>query len=478
MKPHLIFLAQVSPHRISNWHVVVCIIVSIILLATFLWPGVALPTRASAGGGYAIQNQNHIEIPHSVTLEPPAITIEAWVNQNTHLGSNQYIVFKNNSRSPHSIEGYCIYVGGPEDRPQLAGTVSSAEGIQVSVASLNPINPGEWYHVVFQADAEQISLYVNGEFQVSNQTGFPLDYSSNPTYPTYIAWNGIEGPYRFTGAIDEVRIWNTKLSQTTIQQWMHREVSSAHPNYANLAGYWKLNEGSGEIAYDSSPNGNHSAVMLNQIWFETTAPLNNLTAHQNDITAMWKGRPSTTTDVFAAGLDISNVDFLNDVGDDIVFGHNNASFASLTTHLPAGVDKRWARVWELAVTNVWPMSSDVDLTFDISDYGGQGDFSPSGSYFLLKRPAGSSEDFSIVPVSSTNISGDQLTFRVDVSNLGSEFTLGATEGSPTAVYLQEFDARQEEGNFKDFLLVIILGLSLLSLFMAWRSQHSGKDAHK
>jgi hypothetical protein len=87
----------------------------------------------------------------------------------------------------------------------------------------------------------------------------------------------------------------------------------------------------------------------------------------------------------------------------------------------------------------------VDLTFDISEAGGQGNLSESGTYLLLKRATGSSDNFTEVTVVSTNVSGDQLTFRVNASNLGSEFTIGGTSDSPTAIELLGFSARSVEG---------------------------------
>jgi hypothetical protein len=139
----------------------------------------------------------------------------------------------------------------------------------------------------------------------------------------------------------------------------------------------------------------------------------------------------------SGGLSIADHSFLNDVGDGIIFGHDNAAFANVTDHLPAGVDKRWARLWQVDVNDgVSTKGGDVTLTFDISEAGGQGDFSETGTYYLLEREIGSSYTFTTVIVTDASVSGDQLTFTVDIGNLGSEFTLGATADSPTAVALQ------------------------------------------
>lgn len=402
-----------------------------LMLSALVWLIATPATHASGGSGYAIDHQSYVVVAADSTLKPAAVCIEAWVKIETHLGGNQYIVFTQNSRFPHYVEGYTLYIGGTEDA-RFAATVASAEGQQVGVGSHAPVVLGRWYHLAMLADGEALTLYVNGELQGTASTGFALDYGNEPIY---IGHDGIGADGFVYGAIDEVRIWDTTLDAATLRQWMHREVTSAHDYYDHLRGYWKLNEGSGSTVYDASGH-HHDGALYDQglaPWVVSQAPINNLTAQRHEITALWDNRPSTATDGVASGLDISDVDFLTDVGDDIVFGHNNASFARVSSDLPDGVDRRWARVWELAVTQIWPMPQSVDLTFDISDAGGAGSFSPAGSYFLLRRPAGSSDPFTTVPVLGSSVVGDQVTLRVDVAQLGSEFTLGVKEPPPLAI---------------------------------------------
>lgn len=175
-------------------------------------------------------------------------------------------------------------------------------------------------------------------------------------------------------------------------------------------------------------------------------------AYRNDIAAIiTTRRPGPAS---SGGLIVADVSFLNDPGDGIIFGHTSNAFANVTGNLPGGVSKRWARVWQLDVHDEEADGGQVTLTFDISDAGGQGEFSTAGTYFLLKRATGSSDDFAVVSVESTGVSGDRLTYTVDVGNLGSEFTLGATADSPTAVTLQRWSA--QSGSF-------ILGAVLLML---------------
>lgn len=181
--------------------------------------------------------------------------------------------------------------------------------------------------------------------------------------------------------------------------------------------------------------------------------------YQNNVAAIIKDRREEPAS--SGGLTIADVDFLIDSGDGIIFGHNNADFNNVPDHLTGtSADKRWARIWQLDVNDgSGTTGGNVDLTFDISEAGGQGNFSGSGTYFLLKRATGSSDNFTEVTVAGTSVSGDQLTFTVNASNLGSEFTIGATSGSATAITLSGFtlQSKQDPGWLAVPLALVALG---------------------
>jgi len=190
-----------------------------------------------------------------------------------------------------------------------------------------------------------------------------------------------------------------------------------------------------------------------------------LSAYENNIAAIITTH--STDAASSGGLTIANSAFLNQAGDGIIFGHNNADFGCCETdigNLPDGVAKRWARIWQLDVNDETANGGNVTLTFDISDAGGNAgvadfiDYASGGRYFLLKRAAGSSDPFTDVTVSGWTVSGDSITFTVDAANLGSEFTVGGASGSPTAVSLQTFTADSDT-----VIIPVAVALLLLAL---------------
>lgn len=202
------------------------------------------------------------------------------------------------------------------------------------------------------------------------------------------------------------------------------------PVTGNFEGYaWGEN-----VGWIHFQNSSGNAYTVTTGWHGDLTPTytNNITAV---ITARYPGAASSS------GLTVTNSSFLHEAGDGIIFGHNNIAFAVVTDHLTgSNADQRWARIWQLDVNDEDNDGGNVALTFDISEAGGRGNFDNPGDYFLLKRDAGSTADFTTVSVSSTTVLDDQLTFIVDVSQLGSEFTLGAKAGAPTAVTMRDLTA--------------------------------------
>ncbi|HFE67571.1 MAG TPA: LamG domain-containing protein, partial [Chloroflexi bacterium] len=123
--------------------------------------------------------------------------------------------------------------------------------------------PGEWVQIALVHDGVTLSAYKNG-----------VSVGSVPSGPTVIP-DGIgdgtlfiggpgrtasNAPLYFAGEIDEVRFWNAILPQATIQDWLYLGITNTHPNWADLAAYYKMSNGSGTHLTDDSGN-NHSGVL-------------------------------------------------------------------------------------------------------------------------------------------------------------------------------------------------------------------------
>ncbi len=128
------------------------------------------------------------------------------------------------------------------------------------------IRTGEWVHYAGVRDESvrrgTITLYINGEVLYEWLLG--AGTAIIPRDPPIIG-----GDYRsltfppgsdscFIGRIGEVRVWNTERTQEEIQANMNIELTG---DEEGLLGYWKFDEGEGEILHDSSPYENHGTII-------------------------------------------------------------------------------------------------------------------------------------------------------------------------------------------------------------------------
>jgi hypothetical protein len=418
----------------------------------------------NGGSGLGFGSTQQVVINETAGLQHlgyTGFTIEAWVRPLAPFNGQRSVIRNNNDYSLF-FDGGAVRV---EAWPGGDGTSSYNRAVSTSVITVTD----QWVHVAATWITPSVQIYVNGSPVGSTPTS---QLGGTPE----TLWLGRDqtlgqGIY---GYIDEVRIWNTARTADQIRSTMFLALTGSE---SNLVGYWQFNEGSGQTTADVSGNGNTGTLgstagadVNDPAWIAASlVPLGSLNAtYQNGVAGMWAGRPNTASDGVVTGLDIADVTFLNAVGDDIIFGHNNAAFhGGVTDNLATTphAKKRWARLWELDVNDAGTTGGNVDLTFDISDAGGSGSFSSGGSYYLLKRPTGSTVDFSEVSVVSTSVAGDQVTFRVSVTELGSEFTLGATSSSPSAVALTELVAASTTTSVVPWLLGSALGLAAL---IGWR----------
>jgi len=143
---------------------------------------------------------------------------------------------------------------GPEFRIDSANTLSLLKQNTANIGTTTQkIIANTWIHVAVSYDSlGNYAFYINGQPAIGG-TGTNLQtFSISGTFTIGTGANGVE---RFAGNIDEIIVYNTVLSSTDILNI----YLSGNP-LTNVAGYWKLNEGSGTTATDSSGNGNTGTI--------------------------------------------------------------------------------------------------------------------------------------------------------------------------------------------------------------------------
>ncbi len=156
----------------------------------------------------------------------------------------------------------------------------------------------QWVHLAATFDSAEgtAALYVNGHALLEFD-GLEGTLNSNP-YPFVIGANKEESgsERRFhDGYMSDVRLYNRALSQTEITHVLER----THEVTDGLVVHWKLDEGSGAIAQDSSGRENHGTI-IGASWVEVDEPF----WEQVDDVAWWEkpgNRIAYLTEPFIGG---------------------------------------------------------------------------------------------------------------------------------------------------------------------------------
>jgi hypothetical protein len=137
---------------------------------------------------------------------------------------------------------------------------SSGRGTNHPVTGQTPVSVGVWHHAAVTYDGSCWELYLDGQPE-TNGTNCPaeppaFETQSHVAIGTAQDFNGgVEG--RFSGLIDEVRIWGRALDAIEIQAKMWRQIETD----PDLLGRWGFNERTGHLTPDTSGNG-HVGVLV------------------------------------------------------------------------------------------------------------------------------------------------------------------------------------------------------------------------
>jgi hypothetical protein len=205
---------------------------------------------------------DYVEIPSSASLDTTeAITMEAWVKLNPGGADISYDIIRRTS-------GYEFYVGRDDGRIRIA-LQSGASWYNYGSISSIARDGKTWYHIVGTWDKStgKIKLYINGSLDVTRDG---ITTSLSPSGNFYIG--GFSINYSTYGLIDEVRIYNYARTPDEIRLDYNAGYAArfgpatdcnSDPGSCmtkGLVAYWSFDEGSGNIAYDSSGNGNHGTI--------------------------------------------------------------------------------------------------------------------------------------------------------------------------------------------------------------------------
>ena len=178
-----------------------------------------------------------VSIPYNSAFDiNTTVTVEAWVNF-TNVDAERPVVIKNGG-------AFYLYASPPGYAGKAGFFI---EGVSSSwLVSTTSINDGVWHHIAGTYDGSTIKVYVDGIMENSVLgSGDATDSGQSIT----IGYR--DGGYKFTGKIDEVRIWNIAREADDIPKNMYKQLTG---NESGLIAYYNFNNGTGETLQDFSPN--------------------------------------------------------------------------------------------------------------------------------------------------------------------------------------------------------------------------------
>jgi hypothetical protein len=155
-------------------------------------------------------------IPHSATLDPAAVTVEAWVRSPTSPGPFRYVVAQ--GAMDCQAASYALYTGIGGGLAFYVSSGNNASDVTVSPPAPSSVWDGAWHHVTGTFDGATVRLYVDG-VQVGTGSSRTIGIGYGLTNP-----NGLLGSFGGTcnpelaygGDLDEARIWGRALSAQEI----------------------------------------------------------------------------------------------------------------------------------------------------------------------------------------------------------------------------------------------------------------------
>ena len=191
---------------------------------------------------------NHVDTVNSANLNiSNEITISAWVNPST-LNKINGIVDKVSYSTWHY--GYYLEIISTNKIQFVASNNNSNR----SVNSLSNVSAG-WVHIVGVADSTSLKIYINGILDNTKIASGDIGLNTNPLR---IGSNYLDSARYFSGAIDDVRVYNRALSATEVMA-LYEEYDSgiqAASLGKGLIGQWQMDGN----AKDSTPYGNNGVV--------------------------------------------------------------------------------------------------------------------------------------------------------------------------------------------------------------------------
>lgn len=200
-----------------------------------------ISTKTASGSGnsalYFDGNNKIASIPHHTKFDfQNDTTLEFWFRRQATSGTVEHIISKDNNGLTN---GWAVTI-------QNTGHIKFLSLNGGGVQTINPVNDLNWHHFAVsrkQSDG-RTKIYLDGNYVTDSL----ITSLSVNTFEVNVG-NSKALLQDFNGIVDEIRFWNYLRSDAQIAGDRFVQVSTAD---AGLIGYWKLDEGVGQVGNDAT----------------------------------------------------------------------------------------------------------------------------------------------------------------------------------------------------------------------------------
>jgi uncharacterized membrane protein len=176
-------------------------------------------------------------------------TLEAWVYPRTAgSGTDEDVISK---WAGVTDAAYILQIDGATGKLRLVTNNGVGQTIVLSNA---PLKNGVWQHVAATFSNGVVQLYLNG---VRVRRATAVRTPINSSQPLAFGREGNFSGGTLDGRLDEIRIWRVVRTASQIANWRRRSLSGTENG---LVGYWRFDEGQGQVAGDATGRGHEGRL--------------------------------------------------------------------------------------------------------------------------------------------------------------------------------------------------------------------------
>lgn len=201
-----------------------------------------------------------------------SMTVEAWVNHDGNSDENAIILQKGSTGG-----GYMLRLEGAGDAVTASFTIGDINNSGPRVVSGSSIPANQWTHIAATYDGTDLKIYINGQLDGTDSETRSIGSNGQPLLLG--APNALDANF-FSGAMDEIRIWNVTRTESEIADNYYKMLNGSQDG---LITYLRFDEDLGSSLTHSSATRAMSGELQGDATFINSNALSSQPVIENPI---------------------------------------------------------------------------------------------------------------------------------------------------------------------------------------------------